>query len=238
MKADILAFGAHPDDIELGCGGTIIKHAESGKMIVLADLTYGELGTRGDVETRKAEAEKAAKLMGVKHRLNLGFRDGFFKVDEEHILKVIQVIRKFKPEVVLANAITDRHPDHGRGAELVRQASFLSGLRRIETIEEGIIQESWRPKNVYHYIQALDITPDFVVDVTGYAEKKKAAVLAHKSQFYQADSKEPETFISSPEFLDFNEARMMHWGMPAGAKLAEGFTVVKPILVQSLFDLG
>ena len=197
MKADILAFGAHPDDIELGCGGTIIKHAESGKMIVLADLTYGELGTRGDVETRKAEAEEAAKLMGVNHRLNLGFRDGFFKVDEEHILKVIQVIRKFKPEVVLANAITDRHPDHGRGAELVRQAAFLSGLRRIETIEEGVIQESWRPKNVYHYIQALDITPDFVVDVTGYAEKKKAAVLAHKSQFYQADSSEQNLIVFS-----------------------------------------
>ena len=237
MKLDILAFGAHPDDIELGCGGTIAKEVSLGKKVGIIDLTRGELGTRGSAEIRAAEAAAAAKILGISVRENLAFRDGFFVNDEAHQLEVIKMLRKYKPEIVLCNAIDDRHIDHGKGSKLVSDACFLSGLRRIVTNIDGVEQEPWRPKLVYHYIQWKNIEPDFVVDVTGFMDKKIDAVMAYSSQFYDPNSKEPVSPIASKNFLDSITYRAQDLGRLVFTDYAEGFTVERYLAVNSLSDL-
>jgi bacillithiol biosynthesis deacetylase BshB1 len=232
MKLDILAFGAHPDDVEISCAGTILKHIDLGYTCGIVDLTHGELGTRGSGELRLKEAEKAKGILGITLRENLGFADGFFSIDKEHQLPIIEMIRKYRPEIVLANSVHDRHPDHGRAAKLVAESCFLSGLRKIET---G--QEAWRPKAVYHYIQDEYIQPDLSIDVTPYFDKKIESILAYSSQFYDPSSNEPETPISGKEFLDFLKGRARVVGRSIGAELAEGFTASRNIGVKSLFDL-
>ncbi|WP_299822242.1 bacillithiol biosynthesis deacetylase BshB1 [uncultured Pontibacter sp.] len=238
MKLDILAFASHPDDIELGCSGTLIAHIAEGKKVGIVDLTQGELGTRGTPEIRLQEAEEAGKIMGLAARENLGFADGFFLNDKEHQLQVIQKIRKHKPELIIINAIFDRHPDHGRGSELVSESCFKSGLKMIKTQNEaGEEQEAWRPKAVYHYIQDRFISPDVVVDVTAYWDKKLETIRAFKSQFYNPDDTSSNTYISSPEFLEFIEARAKEMGHSIGVTYGEGFTKERNIGVRSLFDL-
>ena len=237
MKLDILAFGAHPDDVELGCSGTIAKEISLGKKVGIIDLTRGELGTRGTVEIRNTEAAKAAQILGVSVRDNLDMRDGFFVNDETHQLEIIKMIRKYKPEVVLCNAIDDRHIDHGKGSKLVSDACFLSGLTKIETQLNGQAQEAWRPKVVYHYIQWKNIEPDFVVDISGFMDKKMEAVLAYGSQFYTENSNEPETPISSKNFIESIKYRAQDLGRLAGVAYAEGFTVERYVTVNSLGDL-
>jgi bacillithiol biosynthesis deacetylase BshB1 len=237
MKLDILAFGAHPDDVELGCSGTIAKEISLGKKVGIIDLTRGELGTRGSVEIRNAESAKASEILGVAVRENLDMRDGFFINDEEHQLKIIQMLRKYRPEIVLCNAIRDRHIDHGKGSKLVSDACFLSGLRRIETALDGENQEAWRPKLVYHYIQWENIEPDFVVDITGFTAQKEAAILAYSSQFYSEDSKEPVTPIATKNFLESIHYRAKDFGRLVGVEQAEGFTVERYLAVNSLSDL-
>lgn len=237
LKLDILAFGAHPDDTELGCGGTLIKHIKSGKKVGVIDLTEGQLGSRGSVLKRYEEAENAAKIQGLSARENLGMEDGWFQNDKGSRIKVIEMIRKYKPEIVLANAIDDRHPDHGRGAKLVADAIFYSGLLKVETELDGKKQEPWRPKALYHYIQDYHIEPDFVIDVSEYWELKIEAVLAFSSQFYNPTSNEKETPISSKSFLDFLAARARNIGRPIKAEYAEGFTKTRYIGVDDLFDL-
>lgn len=237
MKLDILAFGAHPDDIELGCSGTIVKEIALGKKVGIVDLTRGELGTRGTAEIRDQEAANAAKIMGVSVRENLEMRDGFFINDEKHQMQVIEMIRKYRPEIVLCNAIDDRHIDHGKGSKLVSDACFLSGLRMIETVLDGVQQEAWRPKLVYHYIQWKNIVPDFVVDITGYEKVKEDAILAYRSQFYDPNSKEPESPISSKTFLESINYRSRDLGRLSGVEYAEGFTVERYLAVNSLGDL-
>ena len=237
MKLDILAFGAHPDDVELGCGGTIAKEIAFGKKVGIIDLTRGELGTRGSVEIRNQESANAAKILGVSVRENLDMRDGFFLNDESHQLEIIKMIRKYKPEIVLCNAIDDRHIDHGKGSKLVSDSCFLSGLMRIETEYEGQKQEAWRPKLVYHYIQWKIIEPDFVVDITGYNDKKVEAILAYSSQFYNANSNEPETLIATKNFLESLSYRAQDLGRLVGTDYAEGFTVERYLAVNSLSDL-
>lgn len=217
-KLDILAIGAHPDDVELGCGGTVAKMVAEGKKVGILDLTRGELGTRGTAETRKNEAAAAAEILGVEFRENLGFKDGFFVNDEKHQLKLIEVIRKYRPEIILCNAVDDRHIDHGKGADLVESACFLSGLRKIET---G--QEAWRPKHIFHYIQWYPLTPDFVMDISGYLEKKKEAVFAFKTQFFDPKNEEPNTPISSKLFQESIENRAKDLGMLIGSEAGEGF---------------
>lgn len=235
---DVLGFGAHPDDVEISCGGSIAKLVQSGKSVGLIDLTMGELGTRGSGPLRLIEASAAAEVLGVKYRENLQLGDGFFEENQESLLKVIEMIRKYRPEVVLANSIKDRHPDHARGASLVSRACFLSGLRKIETSNEGKAQEAWRPKSVYHYIQDYYIDPDFVIDVSDFFEIKMASIKAYKSQFFDPNSPEPETPISGSEFFDVLKSRAMDFGRPAGAMLGEGFTVERPPLVEDFFDLA
>ena len=237
MKLDILAFGAHPDDVELGCSGTIAKEISLGKKVGIIDLTRGELGTRGTVEIRNTEAAKAAQILGVSVRDNLDMRDGFFVNDETHQLEIIKMIRKYKPEVVLCNAIDDRHIDHGKGSKLVSDACFLSGLTKIETQLNGQTQEAWRPKLVYHYIQWKNIEPDFVVDISGFMDKKMEAVLAYGSQFYDPKSNEPVTPIASKNFLESIEYRAKDLGRLVGVEFAEGFTVERYLTVNSLSDL-
>ncbi|MAD98512.1 MAG: bacillithiol biosynthesis deacetylase BshB1 [Flavobacteriaceae bacterium] len=237
MKLDILAFGAHPDDVELGCSGTIAKEVSLGKKVGIVDLTRGELGTRGTPEIRDQEASDAAKILGVSVRENLGFRDGFFRNDEAHQMEIIRMIRKFKPEVVLCNAIQDRHIDHGKGAKLVADACFLSGLRKIETSNEGEAQDAWRPKRVFHYIQWQPLEPDFYVDVTGFMDQKVASIHAYKSQFFDPNSKEPETPISSKNFLDSVVYRSRDYGRVAGVDYAEGFTSTQALVVDHLNQL-
>ena len=237
MKLDILAFGAHPDDVELGCGGTIAKEIALGKKVGIIDLTRGELGTRGSVEIRNQESANAAKILGVSVRENLDMRDGFFVNDELHQLKIIKTLRKYKPEIVLCNAIDDRHIDHGKGSQLVSDACFLSGLIKIETENEGKKQEAWRPKLVYHYMQWKNLVPDFVVDITGYNDKRIDAILAYSSQFYNPDSDEPETPIASKNFLESLNYRAQDLGRLIGKDYAEGFTVERYLAVNSLGDL-
>ncbi|WP_242928228.1 bacillithiol biosynthesis deacetylase BshB1 [Pontibacter vulgaris] len=238
MKLDILAFAAHPDDVELGCAGTLIAHIAAGKTVGVVDLTRGELGTRGTPEMRAAEAEDASKIMGLLVRDNLDFADGFFQNDREHQLKVVQKIRQYQPEIVLMNAIYDRHPDHGRGSQVVSEACFLAGLKMIETIgDNGEAQQAWRPKAVYHFIQDRYIQPDIVVDVTPFWEKKMETIRAFKSQFYNPDDTSPNTYISSPDFLNFIEARAQEYGHAIGVKYGEGFTTERRMGVRSLFDL-
>ncbi len=237
MKLDILAFGAHPDDIELSAGGTIAKAVAEGRSVGMVDLTKGELGTRGTALTRYEEATNAAKVLGVLIRENLGFADGFFLNDKEHQLEIIKMIRKYQPEIVLCNAIDDRHIDHGKGSKLVSDACFLSGLIKIETELNREAQEKWRPKHVYHYIQWKNIEPDFVVDVSGYMDQKMQSVLAYKTQFFDPNSKEPETPISSKNFTDSIEYRSRDLGRLTGVEHAEGYTVERYVAVDSLFDL-
>lgn len=220
MKLDILAIGAHPDDVELGCGATVAKMVAEGKTVGILDLTRGELGTRGTAETRKQEAADAAKILGVAFRENLGFRDGFFVNDEAHQMEIIKIIRKYQPDIVLSNAVEDRHIDHGKGADLVEKACFLSGLRKIET---G--QPAWRPKHVFHYVQWYPLKPDFVLDVSGYIEKKNQACFAYKTQFFDPESKEPETPISSSLFQHSIENRARDLGMLIGTEAGEGYTL-------------
>ena len=237
MKVDILAFGAHPDDVELGAGGTIAKEVAKGKTVVIVDLTKGELGTRGTALTRKTEAEDAKNILGVAYRENLGFKDGFFVNDKEHQLEIIKMIRKYQPEIVLCNAIDDRHIDHGKGSKLVSDACFLSGLIKIETKVDNTIQKQWRPKQVYHYIQWKTIEPDFVVDISGYLDIKMKSVLAYKTQFFDPTSKEPETPISSKNFTDSVKYRARDLGRLVNMDYAEGYTVERYAAVDSLFDL-
>lgn len=237
MKLDILAFGAHPDDVELGCGATLAKEIRNGKKVGVVDLTRGELGTRGTAETRDREAADAAKILGIILRKNLGFADGFFVNDEVHQMEIIKMMRFYKPEIVLCNAIDDRHIDHGKASKLVSDSCFLSGLLKIETIFNGEVQQVWRPKLVYHYIQWKDIEPDIVVDVSGFMNLKMKAVLAYKTQFYDPNSKAPETPISSKNFTDSIEYRARNLGRLIGAEHAEGYTVERYAAVDSLFDL-
>lgn len=236
-KLDILAIGAHPDDVELGCAGTLAKEISLGKMVGIVDLTRGELGTRGSAEIRAEESAAAAKILGVVARENLGFKDGFFINDEQHQKALIKLIRKYQPEVVLCNAVEDRHIDHAKGSKLVSDACFLSGLRRIETELDGVSQVEWRPKRVYHYIQWQPITPDFVVDITGFIDAKIDAVAAYSSQFYDPGSKEPESPISSKNFFDSIVYRARDLGRLVGVDHAEGFTVERYPAINSLDDL-
>jgi bacillithiol biosynthesis deacetylase BshB1 len=237
MKLDILAFGAHPDDVELGCSGTILKEIALGKKVGIIDLTRGELGTRGSAEIRDQEANAAAKILGVSIRENLEMADGFFSNDEKHQREIIKMIRKYQPEIVLCNAIDDRHIDHGKGSKLVSDACFLSGLMKIETELDGEQQQSWRPKLVYHYIQWKNIEPDFVVDITGFTAKKIEAILAYGSQFYDKDSNEPESPITSKNFFESLNYRSQDLGRLIGVDYAEGFTVERCLAVNSLGDL-
>ena len=237
MKLDILAFGAHPDDIELGCGATIAKEVSLGKKVGIVDLTQGELGTRGSAELRMIEANNAAKILGVSVRENLGFADGFFTNDKKHQLEIIKMIRKYQPDIVLCNAIDDRHIDHGKGSKLVSDACFLSGLVKIETELEGKQQEKWRPKHVYHYIQWKNIAPDFVIDVTGFIQKKQASVLAYSSQFYDPNSKEPESPITSKTFIESINYRSRDLGRLIGVEYAEGFTSERYVAAENLSKL-
>ena len=237
MKLDILAIGAHPDDVELGCGATIAKEIANGKIVGILDLTRGELGTRGSAEIRDVEAANAAKILGVSVRENIALADGFFVNDRESQLKIIEIIRKYQPEMVLCNAITDRHIDHGKGSKLASDACFLSGLKKIETIVEGKPQEKWRPKTVYHYIQWQNIEPDVVVDVSGFIDKKCEAVFAYTSQFHDPNNKEGDTPISSKTFKDSINYRARDLGRLIGTEYGEGFTVERYAAVDSLFDL-
>ena len=237
MKLDILAFGAHPDDVELGCAGTILKEVALGKKVGIVDLTRGELGTRGSAEIRDKEAAAAAAILGVSVRENLAFLDGFFVNDEAHQLEIIKMIRKYQPEIVLCNAVDDRHIDHPKGSQLVSDACFLSGLIRIATSLDGEEQKAWRPKVVYHYMQWKNLVPDFVVDITGYVEQKTAAILAYSSQFYDPNSKEPESPISSKNFLESLNYRSRDLGRLTGLEHAEGFTAERYLAVNSLSDL-
>ena len=236
MILDILAFGVHPDDIELGCAGTILAAIAQGKKVGIVDLTQGELGTRGTAETRKIEAANAARIMGVSIRENLQMADGFFANDESHQRKVIAVIRKYKPKIILCNAPEDRHPDHGRSAKLVADAAFLSGLRKIETQDhQGNLQEKHRPAYIFHYIQDRFIQPDFAIDITAFHDKKIEAVMCYTTQFHSENSTEPQTYISSPQFLETVKARAMMLGKRIGVMYAEGFISEKLLGFES-FD--
>jgi N-acetylglucosamine malate deacetylase 1 len=237
LKLDILAIAAHPDDVELTCAGTLLVHAALGKKTGVVDLTEGELGTRGSAEIRREEAAAAADILGLSVRENMRFADGFFQNDPAHQRALIAVIRKYRPEIVLANAIDDRHPDHGRGAKLISDACFLSGLRKVETHFNNTPQEAWRPRAVYHVIQDRFIRPDFVVDITPFWETKLAAIKAYRTQFFDPASQEPVTYISTPDFLDFLSARAQELGHSIGVKYGEGFTKDRQLGVRNLFDL-
>lgn len=240
MKLDILALGVHPDDVELACSGTVISHIAMGKKVGIVDFTRGELGTRGTAETRKAESEAASKILGVAVRENLEMADAFFQNDQAHQLKLIAAIRKFQPEIVLANALDDRHSDHGRAAKLTIDACFYSGLIKIETRDEqGNIQSPWRPKQIYHYVQDRYMKPDLIVDVTPYWEQRMNAVKAFKTQFFvgNKEDNEPATPISTPDFMQFLEARAREFGRLIGVKYGEGFVSRTPIGATNLFEL-
>lgn len=237
MKLDILAIGAHPDDVELSCSGTIAKEIAQGKKVGILDLTRGELGTRGTPEIRDQEAKDAAKILRVSMRENLEFSDGFFINNIAHQLEIIKIIRKYRPDVILCNAIKDRHIDHGKGSQLVSDSCFLSGLRKIETTYQGNHQKPWRPRLILHYIQWIDIEPDVIVDITGYIDTKVASVKAYKSQFFNENSDEPSTPISSDNFLDSVTYRARNLGRLINTEHAEGFTVERCPAVSSIFDL-
>ena len=237
MKLDILAFAAHPDDVELACSGTLYQHALMGKKTGVVDLTTGQLGTRGTPELRIQEAHVSAKLLKLAVRENLEMQDGYFLNDLPHQLKIIQAIRKYQPEVLLINAPTDRHPDHGRAAQLCTDAAFMSGLAKIETSFNGELQAAWRPKMVYNYIQAKYLKPDFVVDISDSFDIKMQSILSFKSQFFDPNSIESDTFISSPEFLDFVKARAQELGQIAGVRYAEGFIAHRYLGVKDLTEL-
>lgn len=235
MKIDILAIGAHPDDVELGCGGTLAKLISGGKTVAVVDLTQGELGTRGTNFTRAEEAANASKILGLSARENLKMKDGFLQNSEEYQMQIVKIIRKYQPEIVLANAIDDRHPDHAKASKLVSDACFLSGLVKIETVGEGKNQQPWRPKHVFHYIQWKNITPDFVIDISDFMEKKIEACLAYKTQFYDPNSEEPMTPIATKDFLESLTYRAQDLGRLSGVAFAEGFTTEK-LLAFKNFD--
>jgi N-acetylglucosamine malate deacetylase 1 len=237
MKLDILAIAVHPDDVELGCSGLLMMEKLHGKKIGAIDLTRGELGTRGTPELRAEEAANAATIMGLDVRENLNMADGFFNNDEKHQRLLIRAIRKYQPEIVLANALADRHPDHGRAGKLISDACFLSGLRKIETVDyDGTAQLHWRPKYVFHYIQDRYEEPSFVYDITPVFEKKVEAIKAYSSQFHSTEynKDEPQTYISSPEFLNSIIGRQQMFGKMIGVPYAEGFITEKMIGVKSL----
>jgi len=229
MKLDILVFGVHPDDVELSCGGMLLAEKMNGKKTGIVDLTQGELGTRGNVDTRKAEAAAAAEIMHVDIRENLQMADGFFVNDEVHQRKIIAAIRKYQPEIVFCNAPEDRHPDHGRSASLVEDAAFLSGLRKIETTMDGVKQEQWRPKYVFNYIQDKYLHPNFVIDISDVMDEKIKAIKAYTTQFNSPDTSEPQTYISSPDFLESVIYRSKMFGKMIGVNYAEGFISKKMI---------
>lgn len=235
MKVDILAIGAHPDDVELGCAGTIAKLISEGKKVAIIDLTRGELGTRGTHETRKQEATDAAEILGISARENLEMKDGFLQNSEEYQLRIVKMIRKYRPEIVLANAIDDRHPDHAKGAKLVSDACFLAGLVKIETELDGQKQEAWRPKQIFNYIQWKEIEPDFVVDISDFMEKKLEACMAYKTQFYDPNSNEPMTPIATKDFKESIIYRAQNLGRLSGCVYAEGFTTEKLLALKN-FD--
>lgn len=237
VKLDILAFGAHPDDVELGCGGTVAKEISKGKKVGIIDLTRGELGTRGSVDLRDQESKLASNILGLVLRENLNFKDGFFQNNESNQIEIIKVIRKYRPEIVLCNAEDDRHIDHPKAAELVSSACFLSGLRKIETTDNGKNQIEWRPKNVYHYIQWKNSSPDFLVDISGFISIKLEAIKAYSSQFYDPNSNEPETPISTKNFIDNVINRSADLGRLIGVEHAEGFTSKKSLGINTLEDL-
>ena len=237
MKLDLLVLAVHPDDAELGCSGTIIKHIAQGKKVGIVDFTKGELGTRGTVETRAEESKNASTIMGVHTRENIGIRDGFFKNDEAHQLEVVKMIRKYKPEIVLTNALYDRHPVHGRASDLANDAIFLSGLMLVETEFDGVSQEAWRPRLTLQYIQDTYIKPDIIIDISEQMEQKIEAIRAFKTQFDSPSKDEPQTYISTPAFLQSVIARAREMGKSIGAEYGEGFTSRKLLGVESLFDL-
>ena len=236
MKLYLLAFGVHPDDVELSCSGSLLVEKNLGRKTGIIDLTQGELGTRGTAETRKEEAADSAKILKVDVRENLKMADGFFQNDKEHQLKIIEVLRKYQPEVIFVNAPDDRHPDHGRAAQLVLEAAFLSGLRKIETIDAGVNQEVWRPKYVFNYIQDMYFEPDFVIDISDVIDTKIEAIKAFNTQFFTGDKKddEPQTYISSPQFFDSVVSRAAMFGKMIGVKYAEGFISKKMIGIKTL----
>lgn len=227
MKLDILALGAHPDDVELSCAGTIAKLIAEGKTVGIIDLTEGELGTRGTNITRAAEAAEAAQILGISARENLKMRDGFLQNSEEYQLRIIEKIRKYQPDIIFANAIDDRHPDHAKAAKLISDACFLSGLRKIETFDNGQLQEAWRPKHIFNYIQWKYIKPDFVIDISDYMDVKIKSCLAYKTQFYDPTSSEPMTPIATKDFLESITYRAQDLGRLSGVEYAEGFTSEK-----------
>ncbi|PQL91856.1 bacillithiol biosynthesis deacetylase BshB1 [Apibacter sp. wkB309] len=227
MKLDILAIGAHPDDVELGCGGTLAKMISENKKVGILDLTEGELGTRGTALTRKSESEEASKILSIAYRENLKFRDGFFKNDDIHQIKLIKIIRKYKPDIVLANAVNDRHPDHGKAAKLVYDACFLSGLLKIQTSYNGVTQDRWRPKHIFNYIQWNEEKPDFIIDISHFLDKKIEACMAYKTQFYDPNSLEPNTPITSINFKKSIIYRAENLGRLIGCDAGEGFTSQK-----------
>jgi bacillithiol biosynthesis deacetylase BshB1 len=237
MKIDILAIGAHPDDVELSCAGTLAKEMANGKQVAILDLTQGELGTRGTAEIRAREAKAAAIILGAKARYNLNFADGFFKNDKAHQLQLAAYIRFLKPEMVLCNAVSDRHPDHGRAAALVVESCFLSGLQQVKTTYDGKPQEAWRPKQVYHYIQWNEARPDFVVDISAHMDTKLKAVNAYASQFFNPKTSAPETPISSQNFMDSVKYRAANLGRLIGVDHAEGFTATRLLAVDRINDL-
>ncbi|MEJ6777116.1 MAG: bacillithiol biosynthesis deacetylase BshB1 [Crocinitomicaceae bacterium] len=236
-KLDILVFSAHPDDAELSCSGTIMKHIDAGLKVGIIDLTQGEMGSRGTIETRYAEAEASSNLLGVHARVNLKLADVFFEINKENKRLIVEQIRRFQPSVVLANAISDRHPDHARAGQLVSEACFLSGLRKFETMWDNDTQVATRPKAVYHYIQDYYIKPDFVVDISSYVDRKMEVIKTFKTQFFDPESKEPQTPISGEDFFDFITSRMIQFGRPIGANFAEGFTVERFPGVENLMNL-
>lgn len=237
MKLDILVFAVHPDDAELGCSGTILKHIALGKKVGIVDFTRGELGTRGSAELRDKEAADSAKILGLHARENLRLKDGFFKNDEEHQLELVKMLRKYQPEIVFSNALQDRHPDHGRAGDLANDACFLSGLPKIKTELDGKPQEAWRPRLNFQYIQDHYIRPDIIVDITPYIETKIASIKAFKTQFFNPEHQEQETYISSPEFFESVIGRAREFGKSIGATYGEGFTSRKLLGVDNLFDL-
>jgi bacillithiol biosynthesis deacetylase BshB1 len=237
MKVDILAFAAHPDDIEISASGTLMKHIDQGKTVAIVDLTQGELGSRGTIESRYKEANKASTIMGVKHRVNLKMADGFFEINQSNKLRIIEQIRHFKPEIVLCNAISDRHPDHGRASQLVSEACFLSGLLKIETNYKDQLQEKWRPKAVYHYIQDRYLKPDFIVDISHYIDKKIDVLKSYKTQFFNPALSEVKTPISGKDFFAFLKGRWKDFGRDINVEYAEGFTVERVMGVEDITTL-
>ena len=237
MKLDILVLAVHPDDAELGCSGTILKHIALGKKVGIVDFTRGELGTRGTAETRDEEAADSANILGLHARENLRFKDAFFKNDEAHQLDVIRMIRKYQPEIIFSNALRDRHPDHGRAGDLANDACFLSGLPKIKTVDNGLEQEAWRPRLNFQYIQDYYIQPDIIVDITPFMDTKLKAIQAFKTQFYNPEEEAPSTYISSPEFFESVIGRAREFGKSIGATYGEGFTSRKLLGIDNLFDL-